>query len=416
MGEGGVHEIDAEATERVGLLGVGRVEESYVEHHVARRGVDGVLEADPQPGMALVPPGERLRGRGVGQGEKPGAVAPRRVEPLVQQGIFVVEHPLDPLPRDVAAGLAVDGIADRHVVGRHRLGHGTGGPAGGEEPAGNLLPGADFGETAVDGVVEVDGQRPLRRGVDAVVCQGGGAVGHRRAPEGGWFDGWRTLPLFFQACRPVPIPAAFQTPVSQGILPMAKSHKPVSPLDQVRLLLTAAEQNVLQSSMGSTIAKATREQVEAARDRARALRDKWRDLHDGQTRSTKRSPKAGGKVNLRSREKHELFDGAVKRLEARLAEFADGARAVVGKQAARLAAAVKPAKTARTAASRASRASVRSELKEAAAEMTRKRKVKRSKVAAKGGAKATAKAAAPAVAAPVAVTPVHKKLVGAKLK
>jgi len=197
---------------------------------------------------------------------------------------------------------------------------------------------------------------------------------------------------------------------------MAKSHKPVSPLDQVRSLLTAAEQNVLQSSMGSTIAKATREQVEAARVRARALRDKWRDLHDDQTRSTKRSPKAGGKVNLRSQEKHELFDGAVKRLEARLAEFAGGVRAVVGKQAARLAAAVKPAKTARTAATRASRASVRSELKEAAAEMTRKRKVKRSKVVAKGGAKAAAKAAAPAVAAPVAVTPVHKEPVGAKLK
>jgi hypothetical protein len=197
---------------------------------------------------------------------------------------------------------------------------------------------------------------------------------------------------------------------------MAKSRKPASPLDQVRSLLTAAEQNVLQSSMGSTIAKATREQVEAARARARALRDKWRDLHDDQTRSTKRSPKSGGKVNLRSREKHELFDGAVKRLEARLAEFAGGVRTVVGKQAARLAAAVKPAKSARTAASRASRASVRSELKEAAAEMTRKRKVKRTKVAAKGGAKAAAKAAAPAVAAPVAVTPVHKKLVGAKLK
>ena len=197
---------------------------------------------------------------------------------------------------------------------------------------------------------------------------------------------------------------------------MAKSRKPVSPLDQARSLLTAAEQNVLQSSLGSTIAKATRDQVEAARARARALRDKWRGLHDGQTRSTKRSPKAGGKVNLRSREKHELFDGAVKRLEARLAEFAGGVRAMVGKQAARLAAAVKPAKTARTAASRASRASVRSELKEAAAEMTRKRKVKRSKVAAKGGAKAAAKAAAPAVAAPVVVTSVSKKLMGTKLK
>ena len=78
---------------------------------------------------------------------------------------------------------------------------------------------------------------------------------------------------------------------------MAKSRKPASKpattLDQIRSLLTSAEQKVVHSSMGAAIAKATKEQVEAAMSRARSLRDKWRDLHENQTRSTKRSSKAG---------------------------------------------------------------------------------------------------------------------------
>lgn len=189
---------------------------------------------------------------------------------------------------------------------------------------------------------------------------------------------------------------------------MAKTRTAPSALDQVRALLTSAEQKVLASSMGATIAKATREQVEAAMKRARGLRDKWRDLHATQARSTKRTPKAGSAVNERTKAKHDVFDGAVKRLEARLAELTAGVKAVVGGQAARLSAATKPTKAARTKAARGGRASVRSELKSAVTEMNTARK---KKTAPKPAAKRTAAAAAPTVApkpAPV-VKPVASK-------
>jgi hypothetical protein len=180
---------------------------------------------------------------------------------------------------------------------------------------------------------------------------------------------------------------------------MAKSRTAPSALDQVRTLLTAAENKVLASSMGATIAKATREQVDAAMKRARVLRDKWRDLHASQARSTKRTPKAGSAVNERTKAKHDVFDGAVKRLEARLAELTAGVKAAVGGQAARLSAATKPTKAARTKAARGGRASVRHELKSAVAEMN----TTRTKATPKPAAKRTAAAAAPAVAPKPAV-------------
>ncbi|MFM1997454.1 MAG: hypothetical protein RLZZ111_1841 [Planctomycetota bacterium] len=181
---------------------------------------------------------------------------------------------------------------------------------------------------------------------------------------------------------------------------MATSRRQPTALEQVRSLLTAAEQKVLSSSMGAAIAKSSREQVQAAMSRARALRDKWRDLHADQTRSTKRSPKTAAGANRRSKEKHDVFDGAVKRLEARLAELAGGVRAAVTKQAGRLGAATKPTKAARKAANRGSRASLRSELKEAVSGMNRTPKAKGAKVAAKPVAVPVAKplAAAPAAA------------------
>jgi hypothetical protein len=191
---------------------------------------------------------------------------------------------------------------------------------------------------------------------------------------------------------------------------MAKSRAPVSTLDQVRSLLTAAEQKVLASSMGATIAKATKEQAEAAMKRARALRDKWRDLHASQARSTKRTAKAGTDTNERTKAKHDVFDGAVKRLETRLAELAAGVKSAVGKQAARLGAAAKPTKAARTKAARGSRAGVRSELAAAVATMNRTAKP----AAAKPVAKSNAKPAATAAAAPVGKPAVAKASAASK--
>jgi len=190
---------------------------------------------------------------------------------------------------------------------------------------------------------------------------------------------------------------------------MAKTRPTASPLDQVRSLLTSAERQVLQSSMGAAIAKATKEQVEAAMKRARALRDKWRDLQADQSRSTKRSPRAGSAANQRTQAKHDVFDGAVKRLEARLAEFAEGVRTVVNRQAQRFTAATKPSKTGRKRAARGNRASVRSDLKAAAAELNRGRKVVAKKAAAKPAAKVVTAVAAPQGAAAVVKPALSKK-------
>ena len=93
-----MHEVHAEPAERVGLLGVGRVEEPGVEDDVARRRSHGVLEANRHPGVALVAPGKRLRRGSVCDREEPGAVAAGCCQPLVEEAVFVVEHPLHPLP------------------------------------------------------------------------------------------------------------------------------------------------------------------------------------------------------------------------------------------------------------------------------------------------------------------------------
>jgi hypothetical protein len=194
---------------------------------------------------------------------------------------------------------------------------------------------------------------------------------------------------------------------------MATSRPKASALDQVRSLLTAAEEKVLHSTMGAAIAKATREQVEATMTRARAFRDKWRDLHAEQTRSTKRSPATIKAANQRSREKHEVFADAVKRLEARLAEFASGVRSAVSTQAARLAAGGKPRKAMRQAVHRETRKGVRGELKAAVADMNRVKQPKAGKPAAKAAVKPAAAPAKPAAvaekpAAPVTVAAVAK--------
>ena len=86
----------------------------------------------------------------------------------------MLEHLLDPLPRDVPGSLAVDRVADLHVVGRHRFGHRAGGSPYGEEPPRHLLPGPDLGKRPINLPVDVDGQGTLGNRV--------GGVAHRIPP------------------------------------------------------------------------------------------------------------------------------------------------------------------------------------------------------------------------------------------
>ena len=159
-------------------------------------------------------------------------------------------------------------------------------------------------------------------------------------------------------------------------------------LKTIRGMLTAAERRVFESSIGKEIAAAGREQLQAAIGQARTLRDKWRDLYAKQTRTTKRSATSAATANDRSREKSELFAGAIERLESRLAEFGVAAKTAVKsvKKAAAKAvaapaskkrAAVKVArstpKKVRTAGHRATRAGVKAELKEVVAKKSARR-------------------------------------------
>ena len=167
---------------------------------------------------------------------------------------------------------------------------------------------------------------------------------------------------------------------------MAKSSVEHFDLKTIRAMLTAAERKVFDSSLGKQIAAASREQIQAAIGQARSLRDKWRDLYAEQTRGTKRTAKAGTAANDRSREKSELFAGALERLEARLAEVGTAVQAAAKqatravrkavkqpKPAAKLQAARPATKKVRTAAHRQTRAGVKSELKRATRAVSAKR-------------------------------------------
>ena len=137
--------------------------------------------------------------------------------------------------------------------------------------------------------------------------------------------------------------------------------------------LTAAEQRVLDSTVGSPLATATRNQLLAAIKQARSLRDKWRDLFTRQSLASKKgSARPNDPANTRSLEKAELFGAAVKRLEARIEELAEGISAAVGgvgrgKKSSRTAVAKPASKAVRQAGHRAARSSIRETLSEAVA-------------------------------------------------
>ena len=137
--------------------------------------------------------------------------------------------------------------------------------------------------------------------------------------------------------------------------------------------LTAAEQRVVDTTVGSPLATATRNQLLAAIKQARSLRDKWRDLFARQSIASKKgSARTNDPANTRSLEKADLFGAAVKRLEARIEELAEGVSAAVGgagrgKKPSRTAVAKPASKAVRQAGHRADRSSIRETLSEAVA-------------------------------------------------
>lgn len=110
-----------------------------------------------------------------------------------------------------------------------------------------------------------------------------------------------------------------------------KSQQPAAPFAHLLDLFTAAERKLLDSSIGTSLAKATHAQLDSAAAKARSLRDKWRDLSASQGRSSKRAATGTAGANARSHEKAAVFHDAVERIEKRIAEVVAGLGGMVRK-------------------------------------------------------------------------------------
>ena len=122
-------------------------------------------------------------------------------------------------------------------------------------------------------------------------------------------------------------------------------------------LLTASERKLLAASESASLARMTAAERQALLVQTRTLRDKWRDLLTGQHRVQKRKATAADGANARTRDKMELFDAALRRIEAHSAAAPAG-QAAPGKPAA----AGRKTKKSRTAGHRQARADMRAEM------------------------------------------------------
>src|SRR5260370_11860986 len=82
----------------------------------------------------------------------------------------MVEHEFQPLAGDIPCRLAVDGVAENHVIRRYGLGNSPGGPTGMKELSCNLLTGPDFRKRSILRYVEVHGASFLCRREEFVAC------------------------------------------------------------------------------------------------------------------------------------------------------------------------------------------------------------------------------------------------------
>ena len=152
----GVKQIHADDAQRLLLKIVFAIQHADVDDDLAVVVPRVSLKFDAHPAMALVGALIVAGRHGVGEGEESSAVSPRGLQPLQIEAVFVVEHALQPLARDVALATAVDRIADGHVIGGHGFGNRAGRAADLEKPARDFLPGADFGKSAVEERIEID--------------------------------------------------------------------------------------------------------------------------------------------------------------------------------------------------------------------------------------------------------------------
>src|SRR5882672_1103830 len=130
------------------------------------------LETNADPTSTILGAMEASRGHRVGECKETFAVAVLLAKLVGHLRELVIEHGVQPLAADVALGLAIDSVADGHVVRGDRLGDRSGGAPSLEKPASHFLSTAYLGDGAVRSCIKVQCQRLLPRAESRAVHNG----------------------------------------------------------------------------------------------------------------------------------------------------------------------------------------------------------------------------------------------------
>src|SRR5215469_8507364 len=118
--------------------------------------VGTALKLDPHPAVTLVAAAIAPRHDCICEREERCVIATLLSQALQVELKFVIEHRLHPWTRNVAVGVAVNGVAYLHVVSRHAFGDCPRGAADPEKPANDFLPCADLGKSTIPARIEID--------------------------------------------------------------------------------------------------------------------------------------------------------------------------------------------------------------------------------------------------------------------
>ena len=154
-----VDEIDAGDAEGFLLEKVLGIQHANMENDVAEFRTGRVLETQAHPAVGFIVAAEAAGCDGIRKNKESPIVAGCRSQAFDEEFLLVFQHGLQALAAHIASRGTIDGVAEGHVVGRHGFRNGSSRSACREEVPGHFLARSDFGECAVESVVQIHPQR-----------------------------------------------------------------------------------------------------------------------------------------------------------------------------------------------------------------------------------------------------------------
>ncbi len=153
-----INQIHTDDAQRVLLLKALGIVQASVNDDLGGFGPGLVLESDPHPAMGVRRSEVAFGGHRIGKSKETGFGTAMFIKAFDQESELVIEHGGQAFPAHVALSIAIDGIAELHIVGGDGLGDAPGGPPDSKEPPSDFLTGPDLGKGAVYRLVEIEAE------------------------------------------------------------------------------------------------------------------------------------------------------------------------------------------------------------------------------------------------------------------